>query len=393
MRVLHSCPPLDPSWGGPFWSVRGLAQTLESVGCETSVRMPFAAAAMEHSPSWAPATMNCEGSVRLRALGWSPEFAALVLRSSADILHTHGLWLHPSWVARSWKSRLGRPHVASIRGMLEPWALRHRRWKKWPTWHLLEKSNLRSASLLHATSEMELRSIRRAGLRNAVAVIPNGVSVPDLSSLRVPKSERPRAVALGRIHPVKGLDRLLEAWSEIRPRSWELVIAGPDEGGHLLELDSSRARLHLEDSVTFCGPVRGEAKRELLASADLLVAPSHSENFGIAIAEGLAHGLPVLTTQGTPWAILEAAEAGWWVENSVEAISEGLALATSKSRTDLHEMGSRGRDLMEAQFSWRTVGDRFRDSYRWVLEGGLAPPWIVPVDSEPQDPDSGRTRK
>ncbi len=384
MRILHTAPPLDPSWGGPFWSVRGLAQAQVSAGVQVEVRIPATESAVRHLGDWHPVPVTCAGKIRIGPLGWSPDLSKDVLASGAEILHTHGLWLHPSWVARRWKAKLGRPHVASIRGMLEPWALRHRRWKKWPIWHLLEKTNLRTAALLHATSEMEVRSIRNAGLRNAIAVIPNGVSIPDASPVRATSSGRFRAVALGRLHPVKGLPRLIEAWSKNEDRSWELVIAGPDESGHLQQLKALRAKLRLEETVSFQGPVRGEEKRDLLDSADLFVAPSYSENFGIAIAEGLAHGLPVLTTKGTPWAALEAEGAGWWVDNSLEAISAGLALATSKSHTELREMGARGRDLMQAQFSWKSVGDRFHDSYRWLLEGGSPPPWIVPVGSESQ---------
>ena len=152
MQILHTAPPLDPTWGGPFWSVRGLAKAQVDLGLEVEVRMPHTDAAAEHLEAWRPATTVVDGEIRLRSLGWSPQFTTGVMNSSADLLHTHGVWLHPSWVARRWKRRLGRPHVLSTRGMLEPWAMIHPKWRKWPIWRLLEKSHLESASLLHATS-------------------------------------------------------------------------------------------------------------------------------------------------------------------------------------------------------------------------------------------------
>lgn len=260
--------------------------------------------------------------------------------------------------------------------MLEPWAMAHRRWKKWPIWHLMEKSNLRSASLIHATSDGEARSLRRLGLEAPIAVIANGVSIPPFAPSLGNRGGPCRAVFIGRIHPVKGLDRLLHAWQAVACSGWTLQIAGPDEMGHLEELQVLCRRLGVASQVTFRGAVDEAGKRELLESADLFVAPSHTENFGIAIAEALAHGVPVLTTQGTPWEVLDRIGAGWWTENSKDGIAQGLTSAISTTRDQLHQMGIRGRDLVQDRLGWAAIGAQFVDSYQWLLEGGAAPPWI-----------------
>lgn len=337
--------------------------------------MPEDAEARKYLDQW-EAPVACEGVIRIPPLGWSSQYRRLVLDDSADVLHTHGLWQYSSWVALAWKRRHIRPHVASVRGMLEPWAWCHHAWKKRPVWQLWEKRNLRTAALLHATSEMELASIRGRGLKGPVAVIPNGVHLPREASVRNPSAaaEVPRtALYLGRLHPVKGLPLLLQAWSKVQPPRWRLRIVGPDEDGHRTELERQVGKLGLADQVQFSGPLNGDAKAAAFRSSELFILPTHSENFGIAVAEALAHGLPVITTQGTPWQGLEAHGSGWWVTVSVDGIAGALEDAASLSRESLFKMGEKGRDWMGADFSWDAIARRFVDCYRWISGDGPRP--------------------
>jgi glycosyltransferase involved in cell wall biosynthesis len=149
----------------------------------------------------------------------------------------------------------------------------------------------------------------------------------------------------------------------VRPPGWTLKIAGPDEAGHRAVVEQAVRKAGLERVVTFTGALAGEAKRRALAMADLFVLPTHSESFGIAIAEALAHGLPVLTTRGAPWPMLPARDCGWWVEPSVDGLADGLADATRQERTTLDAMGARGRALVEAEYGWDRVADRFLALY------------------------------
>ena len=370
---------MGPSYGGPFQSVRRLAQAQVAAGWQVHVRMPWSAEAWQHRDDWRPAACEVRGKPLPGGLGWSPALARDVPRFEADLLHTHGLWTHASWVARAWKRRHpGRPHVASPRGMLEPWAWQHHAWKKRPVWWLLERGNLQSAALLHATSAAEADNLRRLGLTPPIAVIPNGVDLPDSSTLAAARADTPgprerTALFLSRLHPKKGLPLLIEAWHQVRPVGWRLVIAGPDEGGHRREIEQQIREHGLTAAIQCVGPLHDEARTRALISSELLVLPTHSENFGMAVAEALAHGLPVITTHGAPWELLTTERCGWWVPVAVPALAEALAAATALPPGELRALGARGRDLMREHFSWPVVANNLLACYQWLLSGGTPP--------------------
>src|SRR5205085_10693564 len=222
---------------------------------------------------------------------------------------------------------------------------------------LWEHENLRRARSLRVTSEEELKSVRSFGLKNPVALIPNGIDVSDFENLParaegeslLPITKDKRVLLfLSRVHPKKGLDLLLKAWRALgeERRDWLLVIAGPDQLGHAAELKRLAEEANLKDSVAFAGALFGQAKLAAYALADLFVLPSYSENFGVAIAEALAAGLPVIATKRTPWRGLKGHGCGWWVESSVETLADTLREALSLSQPELAAMGAKGRSWM-----------------------------------------------
>ncbi len=380
MKIGISSPPMGPGFGGPFESVRNCARELTKLGADVTVWMPRDATALQHESAWSPARTCMVGEIRCRPLGWSPGFSRSLLASSLDILHTQGLWLHPSWVALSWKRRFHRPHVVSVRGMLEPWAWRYKAWKKRWVWWLLEQPNLRSAAMLHATSQQELRAIRARGLTNPVSVIPNGVEIPTLDVddpvRRRHDSKERIALYLGRIHPIKGLDLLISAWGDVRPSNWKLVIAGPDESGLKTSLEALAKRLGITQSVALMGPQYGSDKERLYRDASLFILPSHSENFGVSVAEALGYELPVIATTGTPWEELVSRRCGWWISPTQEAIAGALREATHVPSAEMDAMGKRGRDWVCDAFRWERVANHFLDCYRFLCHQGGMPSCI-----------------
>ena len=360
-----------------YAAVRDLTKVIEAFGVVNEVVMPHQAQAAAHLSSWAPVAAVCHGRVTMSALQWSPDFGRYVLGSDADILHTHGIWQHPSAIALDWKKR-GRPHVASVHGMLAPWAWQHRAWRKRLVWWLWEKRNLQSADLLHATSAQEAEGLRERGLRAPIAIIPNGVDLPTTvedcsiqdSRFDIQTQQR-TALFLSRLHPVKGLPLLLEAWAKVKPENWKLQIVGPDEGGHRAVLERQVSALELGNVVRFSGPLTGAAKACAFQESALFILPTHSENFGIAVAEAMAYELPVITTHGAPWKLLEEEQCGWWVPVSVEGIAAALDDATRKSPEELAAMGERGRAVVAERFDWERIAKQFVECYRWILgEGG-----------------------
>jgi glycosyltransferase involved in cell wall biosynthesis len=260
--------------------------------------------------------------------------------------------------------------------MLEPWAWRHHAWKKRPLWWLIERRNLISAALLHATSEQEAISLRQRNLKSPIAVIPNGVDIPNLPA-RTSKSGRRTALFLSRLHPKKGLPMLIEAWARIRPKGWRLQIAGPDEANHRSALESLVHQAGLDTEIHFLGPLAGGAKTLAFIESDLFILPTHSENFGMAIAEALAHGLPVITTQGAPWPLLQTEHCGWWTPPDVDGLTSALQEATCMNHEQLTQMGHLGRILMRDRFGWSAVARQMLDCYQWLREDGTRPSCVT----------------
>ena len=293
-----------------------------------------------------------------------------------DLLHVNGLWNLFVHNSLAFARRRKIPAIVSIRGMLEPWALKHKWLKKRLAWWLYQRGDLTQASVLHATSEFELNSIRHIGLINPVCVIPNGV---DLEGSVAEDLKRRNVVAfLGRLHPIKGLDTLLRAWSAAAISSdWRLELNGPDENGYQGELRALTSELGLDDSVVFRGAVHRRDKWAVLGAAKVFVLPSHSENFGLAAAEALSVGTPVIATHGTPWKCLEEEGCGWWVEHSVESLRDALQEATKVSDSVRAKMGVRGRQMTKDRFSWTNVARSFLEVYRWVLGQGERPESVV----------------
>ena len=153
----------------------------------------------------------------------------------------------------------------------------------------------------------------------------------------------------------------------MRPQGWFLHIAGPDEAGCRAQLEEAISDAGLSQVVSFLGPVEGQRKQSAFLDADLFVLPTHSESFGMVIAEALAHGLPVLTTTGAPWPMLEKHGCGWWVEPTVDGIAEGLRDATSRDPDALRAMGVRGRGLVAAEFGWERVAKQFVRTYEELM--------------------------
>ena len=362
MKVFIAGTSFEPDYGGPAVSVSRLATAVAGAGAKVALWAPDGSAVTSDAvPRPAPG-MTC--------LGGSLE-EALSTIGAIDIIHDNGLWLPHNHRIAALATRRGIARVVSIRGMLEPWAIRHKRVKKAIAWRLYQKRDLMKAALLHTTSKPEARGLSAYGLDCPVVTIPNGAGLPDLrdksSGPPVHSGKTKVALFLGRIHPVKGLPMLIEAWSRLRPEGWRLRIAGPDVNGHRAEVEALAARHGLAGTVSFPGPVDGDAKANEYRAASIFVLPTHSENFGMVVAEALSYGVPVLTTHGAPWQELETERCGWWVAPAVESLLSGLAEATSAAPDTLIEMGRRGRALIAARYGWGPIAGQFMAAYQQAL--------------------------
>lgn len=360
LKLLLSSASFSPSYGGPAYSVLGLAQSLAKRGMTVAVWSPDGSAPTATMQAMDDAS---DGVVALRGSFQS----ALSSFGAPDVFHDSGLWWgHNREIAKTAR-RLGRPLVVSLRGMLEPAALKHRSWKKRIAWHLYQRRNLENAAALHVTGDLEAKNVRVLGLRPEIICIANGLFVPKQCPDR-DRAQLKRVVFLGRLHPIKGLPMLLEAWARIRPPDWSLEIAGPDEGGHRRVLEDHVIALALDKAVCFTGAVSGEEKKALFARGSLFVLPSLSESFGVAAGEAMAAGLPVIATHGTPWAALETEGCGWHVATSVDGIEGGLRRAFSVPEEELIAMGQRGHRYAARAFSWDRVAGEMATLYQRLMD-------------------------
>jgi glycosyltransferase involved in cell wall biosynthesis len=240
---------------------------------------------------------------------------------------------------------------------------------------LFQNAVLRQTDMFHATSEKEYSEIRAQGYRQPVAVVPIGMDIPEVKCSRVERADRVegkrKVIFFGRLHKVKGVDRLLLAWEQVARDGGELVIAGPD-CGMLTTLKGIVAERNLP-RVTFVGEINGHAKYEFLADADIYVLPSDTENFGITVAEALASGTPVIASQGTPWEGLEHEKCGRWVPIGVEPLAEALKEMMALDDAERAALGVRGKEWIRRDFTWEGIGLKMKAAYEWLLGQGPKP--------------------
>jgi glycosyltransferase involved in cell wall biosynthesis len=380
MRAVHVIAGLDPAHGGPSYTVPRLCQALGLAGAEARL-LSVAGAERGGIAPGAERTccFPCDWA-RVPILGdlrCSSGLARALheLAPKSDVIHNHGLWLMPNVDAGRAALFVRKPFIVAPRGMLAPAALAFSRLKKRVVWAMLQGEVVRRAACIHATSEQEHDEIRNFGLNNPVAVVPNGIDLPEPAPRSTSATTANRVLlSLGRIHPKKGLDRLVRAWATVEAAhpDWRLRIVGPDELGHAGELAALAAKLKTQH-VSVEKSISGEAKTVAYQQADLFVLPSLNENFAVTVAEALAAGTPVIATKGAPWRALQNKGCGWWIDHGVEPLAAALASAMVMTREELQAMGAKGRAWMARDFSWDRVARDMLDVYRWLSLGGEAP--------------------
>lgn len=293
-----------------------------------------------------------------------------------DIVHIHGIWLGLHHRALAWARKTGARVVWSTHGMTAPWCMHHKWWKKFPAWLLYQGRDLRSADLVHVTSENEVSRNKKLGVKNQV-LVPLGSNLPEDgqagNDLGDKREEEHSLLFVGRIYPVKAIDRLILAFAEVPEsvrKNWSLRIVGPDQAGcqeQLQDLIASKCP-EIASAVQFVGPRFGEDLDSEYARCDCLALVSHSENFGVTVVDAMAHGKPVVTSTGTPWNEVDG-RCGWWVDNRPEILSKALFAMMTLSDAQRREMGVAGRRLVEEKYTWQAVGEQMLAAYRKLLQG------------------------
>lgn len=372
MRFDHIVPAIDEDATGPAYSVPALCSALADLGDDVYL----------HTLGSSPAPDARYRSRTYRRLpiatklGLSPAMKRGLREAAARtcVIHSHGLWMMPNLYPAEAAIAGHVPLVLSPRGMMDHWAWRRHRWRKRVIWWAGQAKAVKTAACFHATAPCELEYVRDLGIRAPVAIVPNGVTIPDAAAIQKRPGSHRTLLFLARVHRKKGVDILLRAWRNVQDRfaDWELVIVGPDDGGWLPQMKALTVEIAAR-RVSFEGKIPQSEKSRRFAASELYVLPTHSENWGVSIAEALAHGVPAIVSRGAPWSGLESNRCGWWIENSVEALTETLRTALALSSEELASRGAAGRRWVQESFSWSSVAETMRLVYLWLISGGPTP--------------------
>lgn len=369
MKILHVVSSVWRGGGGTSEVVSRLCRALKEGGHDVTLaamRNPN----LSDAASAAIATgVDYKAFPRIKrpqSLAISPVFSREVKRlvSDADVIHLHGCWMYPPWVAGWAAQKEGKPYLMMPHGSLNPEALRTSRWKKRIVGMMIERPLLRRADGIVATSEFEAEGIRAYGVNGRMHIMPIGLdtkaidqgerSVGLLNRLGC-NARKKQLLFLSRISPGKGLDMLADAWRRINHVGWQLHIVGPDDRGYADVVKEIYKEYIVDGSVVVSGPIYGNDKFDLLKSADAFVLPTRSENWSIAVAEAMAAKLPVVCTKGAPWDCIERVNAGKWVDISSDGIAMGLERIMNLTDDERHSMGEHGRMWVEQNLNWDII--------------------------------------
>lgn len=323
------------------------------------------------------ATYNIFGP---KNFAFSPNLAKILRQKKPDIIHQQGVWYYPSRVAYNYKQKHNTSNIISPRGMLDSWALNNSKLKKKIVGHWYEYKNLQNADCIHALCESEYLAIRNFGLKNPVAVIPNGVNLPMSFKREFSDKRKKTLLFIGRIHPKKGLTLLIKALGILKPKgffdNWNVRIAGWDQNEHRKKLETLVLKLGLKDFVSFLGPVYGEQKRLELINADAFILPSHSEGLPMSILEAWSYKLPVVMTKACNLPEGFNNNAAIKIERDEIDISEKLEALNRMSCRQLSNMSSNGFLLVKDKFQWAKIAEEMAKVYTWLLANDKMPETI-----------------
>ena len=354
MKVIHYIASIDKSGGGTTEYMRLLSKVFRN---ETSLSIATGISKNPIIIEGVPVKFFNNNILRWFSL--IKEFRTFLQNEKPDIVHINGIWSPQNWGFQKVAQELNIKVVMSPHGMLEPWIVQHNPLKKKVALFLFQNKAIKKANHIHATAQMEKDSIRKLGYLNKITIIPNGI---DLSEIKGTKEHygTHKMVFLSRIHPKKGIEILLEAWRNCDSKGWTLEIAGNGDATYIANLSQSAQDLN---NVHFVGAVYQEAKWNFLRSADVMVLPTYSENFGIVVAEALAVGVPVITTTGTPWQDLENYNCGWWIDLSVMNLKSTLIKVFNTPIYSLEKMGINGQKLVKDKYDIKAIGKNMVELY------------------------------
>ncbi len=374
--------------GGLYNSVRNLGQQLTRDNVVETVIMAFHD---EHSQTdnaaYLPLKLieyNISGP---SGIAFTRDLKEKMEEFAPDLVHVQGIWLYTSRVNQKYCQKYNIPYMISPRGMLDPWILSQRSWKKKLGLFLYEQKHLDHSSCLNALAMSEYKAIRDFGYKKPIAIIPNGVYLPadkpsSDAKISWKEDERKSLLFLSRVHVKKGIEVLIEAWSKLSDserKEWKLIVAGrPHDEVYGKKLNDMLSQYGLENDVFFIGNQAGAAKDITFRSVDAFTLPSYSEGMPMSVLEAWSYKLPVLMTEFCN--IPEGFEGGAAIktEPKVDSLTEGLKELFSLTDEERKEIGQKGLNLVKKSFTWDIISSKMTEVYNWLLNDkqSEAPPCV-----------------
>ena len=373
MKILTFISSLDINSGGPSRSVPMLVKGLVEFGVDVTLMTIRSKNMNVHALEGTTARLKVlEPSFTRR------EIAQYLKDEKFHLIQIQSMWDWPYHKVMVEARKLGIPYIVTPRGMLEPWSLSQKKWKKKLAWWLYQRNDVQKSVCVFTTAKMEAEHVTNLGITTCKAVIPNGIetdSYPCKTSVDVVKKQ---VLFLSRVHVKKGIEVLFEVWKQIHPdyEDWQLLVIGNGEAEYIHSLENRVECLGLKESIKILPPVFGNDKIQIYQESALFCLPSYSENFGMAIAEAMSCGTPVITTTNCPWNILNDTKTGWCIDLNVDNLKRALREALSMNPTELYDMGQKASKLIYENFDYRNVTRKTLKLYEWLLNGGEKPEFV-----------------
>ncbi len=363
MKIIHYIPSIDRMAGGISTYMQVLAKPL---GTMAEVHI------MTHASENPLPMENCKvhDIPRYRPFSgvWKKAVVDLLDSVRPDIVHVNCCWTPDCAMIQRLAQKRGYKVVLTPHGMLEPWIIKRHYWtRKVPALWLYQKAAVQRADCVQATAESERDNLLKLGYNSNIKVVRLGIDADGIEMKNSWKKTR-QILFLSRVHVKKGINFLVEAADVLRNelQGYKILVAGEGDADYVEAMNRMICDRGLQDIVQLIGGVYGDEKWRLFQTSDFFVLPTHSENFGLAIAESLASGTPVITTVGTPWSDLNSSEAGAWIEIGTEPLVETLRRFLSLTEDELETMGRNGRKLIETKYSAHVMAEQMMEVYKSV---------------------------
>lgn len=391
MKILTFLTCIDQTKGGPSRSVPMFVKGLAQIGVDITLMV------IQSEDMNLHALDGTSAKIHLLPHNYKKkDLEDLIRNEKFDIIHGQCIWEPLFHQMRVIADKFKIPYILTPRGTLEPWSLQQSKWKKKIARWLYQDRDLKKCICIYTTAEIEAKHIRDLGFKNPICIIPNGIETDGYPCRRNAQMVKKQILFLSRIHPKKGIEILIDAFSNINKKrkefsDWKVLIVGNGEIAYIEKLKQYIKTINMQNQIIVSPPVFGKAKIKTYHESSIFCLPSYSENFGMVIAEAMSCGVPAITTDSTPWELLngekstmgasldilgEDKRTGWCINLNIENLEKTLLEAMTMNPEELYELGQKGSKLINENFNYRNVAQKNKILYEWILNKKAKPSFI-----------------